>query len=59
MTKKIFVFGVGVFCFFFFFFYMDDLTLNDITFILGVDMNASMYMEIHETYDKPFIYMKK
>jgi hypothetical protein len=59
MTKKmIFVFGVGSFVFFFFFF-MDELALNDMTLILGVDMNASMSIETHVIYDKPFILTKK
>jgi hypothetical protein len=32
---------------------------NDITLILGVDMNASASIETHLTYNKPFILMKK
>jgi hypothetical protein len=43
MTKKmVFVFGVGYFVLFFFFFLIDELTLNDMILILGVDINASM-----------------
>jgi hypothetical protein len=38
---------------------MDDLTLNDMTLILGVDMNASVSIETHVTYDKPFILTEK
>jgi hypothetical protein len=36
---------------------MDSLTLNDMTLILGVDMNANVSIETHVTYDKPFILM--
>jgi hypothetical protein len=48
-----FVFGVGyfVFCFILcFVFSMDDLTLNDMTVILGNNMDASVSIEIHEIY---------
>jgi hypothetical protein len=38
---------------------MDDLALNDITLILGVDMNASVSIETHVTYDKSFIFYGK
>jgi hypothetical protein len=67
MTKKmIFVFGVGAFfCFVFFYlllfvflvfcFHMDSLALNDMTLILGFDMNVNVSIETHVTYDKPFI----
>jgi len=45
MTKKMVVVlevGVGVF---FLFFFMDDLVLNDMTLIFGVDINSSMSIE--------------
>jgi hypothetical protein len=45
--------------FFSFFFLTDDLTLNDMTLILGVNMNASVSIETHVMYDKPFILKKK
>jgi hypothetical protein len=38
---------------------MDDLAFNDITLILGVDMNARMSIETYMTYDKPFIFYGK
>jgi hypothetical protein len=42
---------------------MDDLALNVITWILGVEINASVSIETHMTYksiyDKPFIYYEK
>jgi hypothetical protein len=38
---------------------MDELELNDIILILGVNINANVSIEIHMTYDKPFIFMKK
>jgi len=57
MTKQmIFVIIVGSF---FFFFFMDDLTLNDVALILGVDMNADLSIEIHMKYDKLLILRKK
>jgi hypothetical protein len=57
MTKQmIFVLRVGSF---FFFFFMDDLTLNDVALILGVDMNADLSIEIHMKYDKLLILRKK
>jgi hypothetical protein len=34
---------------------MDSLALNDMTLILGVDMNINVSIETHVTYDKPFI----
>jgi hypothetical protein len=34
---------------------MNSLMLNDMTLILGVDMNANVSIEIHGTYNKPFI----
>jgi hypothetical protein len=57
----VFVFRVEVvcFCFFFFFFFIDNLELNDMTFILGVDMNVCLLIETHMTYYKPFILTKK
>jgi hypothetical protein len=58
MTKKmIFIFKVRIFNFLFYF--RDDLTLNDMTLILNVDMNVNVPIEAHETYDKSFILMKK
>jgi uncharacterized protein YcfL len=36
---------------------MDSLTLNDMTLILGIDMNANVSIEIHVTYNKQFILM--
>jgi len=50
----IFVLNLGPF---FFSLQMDSLTLNDMTLILGVDMNANVSIETHVTYDKPFILM--
>jgi hypothetical protein len=41
----IFVFGVGVFCFL-----IDNLALNDMTLISGVDMNASVSIETCVTH---------
>jgi hypothetical protein len=38
---------------------MDDLTLNDVALILGVDMNADLSIEIHMKYDKLLILRKK
>jgi len=43
-----------IFCFF-----MDDLTLNDMTLILSVDVNDVVLIETHVSYDKPFILIKK
>jgi hypothetical protein len=34
---------------------MDNLKLNDMILILGIDMNANVSIEIHVTYDKQFI----
>jgi hypothetical protein len=34
---------------------MDNLTLNDMKLILGIDINANVSIETHMTYDKPFI----
>lgn len=34
---------------------MDNLTLNDMTLILGVAMNTNVSIETHVTYDKLFI----
>jgi hypothetical protein len=34
---------------------MDSLALNDMTLILGFDMNVNVSIETHVTYDKPFI----
>jgi len=45
------------FLFSFFSLQMDSLTLNDMTLILDVDMNANVSIETHVTYDKPFILM--
>jgi hypothetical protein len=47
MTKKI----VFVFLswFFYFIFFIDDLELNDMILILGVDMNASVSIETYVT----------
>jgi len=58
MTKQmIFVLRVG--SFFSFSFFMDDLTLNDVALILGIDMNADLSIEIHMKYDKLLILRKK
>jgi hypothetical protein len=38
---------------------MDDLALNDMTLILGVDMNTSVAIETHMTYNKPFMLTEK
>jgi predicted RNA-binding protein len=43
-----------IFCFF-----MDDLTLNDMTLILSVDVNNVVLIETHVSYDKLFIFIKK
>jgi predicted RNA-binding protein len=42
-----------------FYFFMDDLTLNDMTLILSVDVNDVVLIETHVSYDKPFILIKK
>jgi hypothetical protein len=60
--NMIFVLDLGpflIFLFFFFFFglHMDNLTLNDMKLILGIDINANVSIETHMTYDKPFILM--
>jgi hypothetical protein len=41
-----FVFSVGYFVF-----SMDDLSFNDMAVILGNDIDASVSIEIHVTYD--------
>jgi hypothetical protein len=38
---------------------MDDLALNYMKLILGVDINSNVLIEIHLTYDEPFILTKK
>jgi hypothetical protein len=43
----------------FFFFSIDDLTLNDVTLILGTDIDADVSIETHMKYDKLLILMKK
>jgi hypothetical protein len=55
-NKMVFVFGVWDFLFFIF---LDDFALKDMTLILGVDMNASVSIETHITYDKLFILMQE
>jgi uncharacterized membrane protein len=54
MTKNmVFVFGIGYFLFLVFcYFFINDLTLNDMILILDVDMNATVSIETHVTYDK-------
>jgi predicted RNA-binding protein len=42
-----------------FYFFMDDLTLNDMTLILSVDVNNVVLIETHVSYDKLFILIKK
>jgi hypothetical protein len=37
---------------------MDNLVLNGMTLILGIDMNTSVSAETHVTYDKPLILME-
>jgi hypothetical protein len=44
---------------FFFFFLMDDLAINDMLLILGVDMNASVSIKTYVIYNKLFILTKK
>lgn len=39
----------------FVFFPMDELTLDDMTFILSADMDVGMSNERHMAYDKPLI----
>jgi hypothetical protein len=38
---------------------MDDLTLNDITLILGIDIDVDGSIEIHMKYEKLLILRKK
>jgi hypothetical protein len=38
---------------------MDDFAHNDMTLILGIDMNTNVSIETHITYDKPFIFYRK
>jgi hypothetical protein len=45
--------------FFFFSFSIDDLTLNDVALILGVDMDTDVSIETHMKYDKLLILRKK
>jgi hypothetical protein len=42
---------------FVFYFFINDLALNDMKLILGIDINANVSIETHMTYDKPFILM--
>jgi hypothetical protein len=44
---------------FVFYFFINDLALNDMTLILGIDMNARVLIETHVMYDKLFILTKK
>jgi hypothetical protein len=49
-----------LFSFFFFFFSsMDDLALNDVTLILGANMDVDMSIETHIKYDKLLILIRK
>jgi hypothetical protein len=45
--------------FFFFFLWPNDLILNDVTLILGADMDANVSIEIHMNYDKLLILREK
>jgi hypothetical protein len=38
---------------------MDDLTLNDVALILGVNMDVDLSIETHIKYDKLLILRKK
>jgi hypothetical protein len=40
-------------------FSMDDLALNDVTLILGTDIDTDVSIETHVKYDKLLILMKK
>jgi hypothetical protein len=53
MKKMIFVSRVGRSSSFLFF--INDLALNDVTLILGVNMDADVSIEIHMKYDKLLI----
>jgi len=44
---------------FVFYFFINDLALNDMTLILGIDMKARVLIETHVMYDKLFILTKK
>jgi hypothetical protein len=62
MTKKmVFVSRVRFSSFFFSFFSfsMDDLALNDVILILGININANVSIETHFKYDKLLILKKK
>lgn len=53
MTKEIvFVFKIRSFSFSF---YIDDLALNNVKLILGINMDADVLIEIHMKYDKLLI----
>jgi hypothetical protein len=38
---------------------MDDFALNDLTLILGIDIDADMWIETHINYDKLLILKEK
>jgi hypothetical protein len=60
MTKKmVFVSRVRSSSFFVFSFSMNHLVLNDVTLILGVDMDVDVSIETHMKYDKLLILKKK
>jgi hypothetical protein len=58
MTKKInFVSGVGIF--FIFYFLIDDLAFNDMTFLLSVNMDIDVSIEIHGIWQTIIFLTKK
>jgi len=60
MAKKmIFVSRVRFFFFFSCYFSIDNLAFNDVTLILGTDINADVSIETHMKYDKLLIMREK
>jgi hypothetical protein len=58
MTKKIIFVSVFVF-YFLFLFFLNDLSLNDMSFVLNADMNTNVSIETHIKYAKLLILKKK
>jgi hypothetical protein len=36
---------------------MNDLTLNNMTLIISIDINTNLSIKTHVTYDKPVIFL--
>jgi hypothetical protein len=59
MSMSMSVSKLTVLFFFFYFFFINELTLNNVTLILSVDMNDDVSIETHIKYDKLVILRKK